>query len=282
MVHIYYGFLVKTLGIDFQNKLISPIKNFRDYFYHKGLSNLPKDEAERAIWFSIFEQKLYNFSVKGGYGALEKRYGATFAKKFINDIYKNIEIFSLYKFRDKESNISSSALEDYISLINIYLIDFNINIGKYRYSKEVFNFVSNNEKFYNKLLNIYEWQNLFLEDYKQNHTSQYKKTFSKLKGWYSPYVRNKRDEILLSSFILFYKIRNGIFECKEDKKFLRTIKNSRTELFLFMIKYKINKKFMKTIIRSLEYSHINNDKDNVRIKSKNFFDFTISCEINSY
>lgn len=280
MVHIYYGFLVKTLRIDFQNKLISPIKNFRDYFYHKGLDKLPKDEAERAIWFSLFEKNLYNSSVRGGYGALDKRYGAVFAEKFIDDVYKNIEIFSLYKFRDKQSDISSSALEDYISLITIYLFDFNINIGKYRYSKEVFDYVSSNEKFHNKLLNIYKWQKLFLEDYKQNHTIQYKKTLTKLRGWYSPYVRNKRDEILLSSFILFYKIRNGIFECEQDKKFLQTIKDSRIELLLFMVKYRVNKRFMRTISRELEYSHIKNDKDNVKIKSKNFFDLSVSCEIN--
>ncbi len=279
MVHIYYGFLVKTLRIDFQNKLISPIKNFRDYFYHKGLDKLPEDEAERAIWFSLFEKNLYNFSVRGRYGALDKRYGETFAREFIDDVYKNIEIFSLYKFRDTKSDISSSALEDYLSLIYIYLIDFNINIGKYRYSKEVFNYVSSNEEFHNKLLNIYEWQKLFLEDYKQNHNNQYKKTLSKLRGWYSPFVRNKRNEILLSSFILFYKIRNGIFECEKDKKFLRTIKDSRTELLLYMVKYKVNRKFMNIVRRELEYSHIKNDKDNSGIESKNFFDFKVSCEI---
>lgn len=280
IVHIYYGFLVKTLGIDFQNKLISPIKNLRDYFYHKGLEKLPKDEAERAAWFSLFEKNLYNFSVKGGYGALDKRYGAIFAEKFIYDVYKNIEILSLYEFRDKNSDISSSALEDYISLINIYLIDFNINIGKYRYSKEVFDYVSSNKKFHKKLLNIYKWQNLFLEDYKKNHPLQYEKTLTKLRGWHSPYVRNKTDEILLSSFILFYKIRNEIFECELDKKFLRTIKDSRTELLLFMVKYRINRKFMNQTRRKLEYLHINNNQDNVKIESKNFFDFNVSCKIN--
>ena len=47
-----------------------------------------------------------------------------------------------------------------------------------------------------------------------------------------------------------------------------------------MVKYKVNNKFMNIIRRELEYSHIKNDKDNAKIKSKNFFDLSVSCEIN--
>jgi len=64
MFHLYYVFFIKA-GIDFQNKILAIFLIPRDYFYEKGLSELPKDDAESAIWFETFKVRPYDYSVNG-------------------------------------------------------------------------------------------------------------------------------------------------------------------------------------------------------------------------
>ncbi|MGA1931159.1 hypothetical protein ACH5BF_00340 [Arcobacter sp. YIC-464] len=277
VIHIYYAFFVKSLGIDFQSKLLSPIKESRDYFYHKALKKLPKNESEAAVWFSLFEANLYNFSMRGVYGRLAKKYGKDFAEQFIEKLYKNIELFSLNNFNDRDSKLNKNILEEYLNFIYIYTGDFHLNEKKLLFSKENMKKVSTNKKLHERFINIYKWYEQILNYYKVDHSVEYERIISS-HNWNTPYMRNKQNISYIASFILFYKITNNIFDCEKDKIYLNKIDELQTELLNHTKKYKITKKQMNSLKYTISYTLIKNTKKEQKFKSNNPLNLTINCE----
>ncbi len=108
MFHLYYASCVRFFSIDFQNPILKVFKIPRDYFYQKALEKLPDNEAEKALYFELFEAKPYNFSIGGKYGSMAKHYGVDFSKEFIDKVYENIKILSTQKIDSSFTNDISS------------------------------------------------------------------------------------------------------------------------------------------------------------------------------
>ena len=280
MFHMYYTFLVKTIRIDFMNPILYPLKGPRDHFYQKGLDALPIEEGERAFWFDMFEVRPYNYSVNARYGSLAQHYGSEFSKVFIDEVYKNIEILSLYPITDHEtSGITDDTIEVYIDLINLYSSDFHLHPKGFLFRDENLEKISRDEKSHHRLLNIYQWQNKFLNRYIINDIDQYDKVMNPAMGWYSPY-RNHYDSLfIISSFILFYKINNNVFECQLDKKYFDAIEESKTALMKALDNYPKTSRQHKTFTREVSYLNIINNADENRMTyNQNPLMLTVDCQ----
>ena len=223
MFQFYYVFFVNTIRIDFQNPILYPLKAPRDYFYHRGLNKLPRKEGERALWFNLFEVMPYNFSIKGKYGSMVKHYGVDFTKKFVDNLYKNIEILSLYEVSDKKTkDIYEESFEAYINMVDIYVYEFHLNKNGYLFKDENIKKVATDYNIYKKFENIYQWYNKIAWRYKRESPKLFNSVLNSNNGWYSPYRVYYEDFYIISSFILTYKIHNNIFDCKKDDAFFKT------------------------------------------------------------
>jgi len=278
--HIYYTFLVKTVRIDFQNPLLSPIKALRNYFYHKGLEKLPPNEAEGALWFDIFEARLYNYSVRASYGSMAKHYGIHFASYFIDDVYANIELLSKFPLADDSiSELGGSVIETYLDLINIYVADFHLNPKGYIFNTVNMNKISTDEQLYQRFVTLYEWEKQFLAYHKEHHPMQYANVMSTQKGWYSPYIHYNDTLHTLSSFILFYKIHNNLFSCDADKQHWESIEEAKQKILDFSQNYAVSTKSLETFKRQMAYLQIDNLSNTNEQKSisTNPLKSTINC-----
>lgn len=257
--HIYYTFLVKTVRIDFQNPLLASLKKIRNYFYHKGLEKLPPNEAEGALWFDLFEARLYNYSVRAGYGSIAKHYGVHFAKDFIDKVYANIELLSTYPLADDSiSELGGSVVETYLDLITIYVSDAHINPKGYMFNTVNMNKISTDEQLYQRFVTLYEWEKGFLAYHKEHHPMQYAGVMSTQKGWYSPYIHHHDTLHTLSSFILFYKIHNNLFSCDTDKQYWESMEDAKQKILDFSQNYAVPTKSLETFKRKMDYLHIDN------------------------
>ena len=223
MFHIYYSFLVKTVRIDFQNPILYPLKVTRDYFYHRGLEKLPKEEAERALWFKLFEIMPYTYSVKGIHGSMAKYYGHEFTKKFIDNLYKNIEILSLYEISDKKTKgIYKESFKAYINMISLFIHEFHLNKDGYLFKDQNIEKIATDYELYKKFEKIYNWHSEIALKYQKEEPELFNKVVNINDGWYSPYRNYYKNIYIISSFILTYKIHNNIFDCEKDKKYFKS------------------------------------------------------------
>ncbi|PHR54620.1 MAG: hypothetical protein COA44_12725 [Arcobacter sp.] len=281
MFHIYYTFFVKIMRIDFLNPILNPLKIPRDYFYNKGINKLPEHEAERAIWFDMFEVVPYNSSVKGKYGSMARRYGQEFSKDFINKVYENIKLLSLYKVSDKNTpDISEDVLEIYIDLINFYIYDFHLHPKGTLLQIENMHKVSTDSKQYERFLNIYKWEYDLLTYYRSHDARQFKRVMNKSRGWYSAYKNYFDNRYIISSFILFYKIKNDTFNCEPDIKYQVSQRQS-IQVYQSLLKaYPKTSKLRKTISRQIFYLFVPNENydSKQKTKIKNVLDLKINCK----
>ncbi|SFV70047.1 hypothetical protein MNB_SM-4-610 [hydrothermal vent metagenome] len=188
MFHSYYTFFVNTLGIDLLNPILYPVKEPRDYYYHRGLNKLPIDEGERALWFNLFEVVPYNYSSEGHYGSMVQYYGLDFTQVFVNKLYKNIEILSLNKISDPElKNIYFKLCEAYINMVDIYLYELHLNEDGYLYKDENIKRVATDFDLYKRLENIYKWHNTIIWRYKKENPNILSSDLNIKSKWSSTY-----------------------------------------------------------------------------------------------
>lgn len=223
MFQFYYVLLVNKIRIDFQNPILSPLVRGRDYFYHRSLNKLPKNDAERALWFYLFEVMPYNYSVRGASGSMAKHYGYKFAKKFVDDLYKNIKIFSLYEISDKKTlDIYDESFKAYVNMVSLYIYEFHLNKNGYLFRDENIEKVASDYTLFQKFDNLYVWYSKVAWRYKKEDSKQFNRVVNIKNGWYSPYTRYYENVYIISSFILTYKINNNIFNCEQDKKYFKS------------------------------------------------------------
>jgi len=279
MFHTYYTFLVKTVRIDFQNPMLYPLKVSRDYFYHRGMSKLPVKEAEKAYWFSLFEANLYMYSVRASYGSLARHYDKEFANEFIESVYENIKIISLYELSDTETEgISTEMLEIYIQLLTIYVSDSHLNPKGYIYNIENLNNVSSNKKLHERYLKIYTWQKSFLSKFRENNSPQYDMLLNPSRGWYSAYRNYNESLFMLSSWILFYKVNNNVFDCDTDASYFKSVEKTKQALLKLLESYPKGFKQRYVLQRAINYLSIPNSEENSSIfEMKNPLGLTVNC-----
>ncbi|EIF51992.1 hypothetical protein [Sulfurovum sp. AR] len=280
MFHVYYTFFVKTVRIDFLNPILYPLKAPRDHFYHKGINKIPDNEAERAIWFDMFEVRPYNFSVRARYGSMARIYGKEVSKNFIDKVYENIKLLSLYELSDKNTpDISEDILEVYIDLIHLYIYDFHLHPKGFLFNKENMEKVSTDFNLYQRFENIYKWQNSLVEHYAKEHKNQYKRVLDPNKGWYSPYRNLIDNKFILSSFILFYKVNNKLFDCAKDKKYLVDQEEGIRKYKKLLKAHSKKSKQKQVTSRMVSYLIMPNSLDtkNSHLNFENTLGLTVTC-----
>jgi len=280
MFHTYYKFFVKIIRIDFQNPILSPLRESRDYFYHKGINHLSINNAERAIWFDLFEVRLYNYSVNAKYGSMARKYGYAFSENFINKVYQNIQLLSQNEVNDKSTPaINEEILEIYIDLINIYIYDFHLHPDGFLFREKNMDMVSTDLKQFKKFENIYKWQKEFVSSYKLKDNNQYKRVLNPYKGWYSPSKNYFNNVFILSSFILFYKVNNDLFDCKNDYKYIKSQIQSIQFFKKLLTTLPKSSKRQKELSRKVAYLFLPNEFDNknLHLKERNALHLSINC-----
>lgn len=111
--------MLRRLGLDYYNPIIKPIRKLKVYFYNKAIKRVPKDEAEKAIWYGdIIFYPIYYFHTKDIFyiGELLNYHGYEFTKNLLDDIYDNLYLLANYKLRDY-SNKNSRVKKDFISML---------------------------------------------------------------------------------------------------------------------------------------------------------------------
>lgn len=279
MFHTYYTFFVKTLRIDFQNPVLLPFKAPRDYFYHQGLALLPKNDAESALWFDFFEVRLYNYSCRASYGSMAETYGYDFAKNFTDEVYKNIEKLTFMKLIDTSNKeLGGSALESYLDMIDLYVYDAHLSPRGVLFTDEYINEISKNKTINKRLMNLYIWEKAVLNRYKNTDFEQYEKVMSDTRGWYSPYINFWDRQLVLSSFILFYKISNKTFDCAKDIEYINNISSAHQKLLESASRFAIREKQMSMLNMEIDYLAINGITENKIVNEvSNPFKFSIEC-----
>lgn len=274
IVHFYYAFFVKMVRIDFLNPVIYPIKILRDYFYHNGLEKMPKNEAERALWFELFEANLYNASVEGSYGSMARHYGVEFSKEFIEKVYENLELLSKNKIDDTyaaKNLVGRDIINPYLNLMDVYLADFHLHPEGYIYQKENMQKVEKDKELHNRFINIYHWQKDFLSYYKKNHLLQYNHAFKKYKGWNSPFQIYHTNMFMITTFIVYYKVRNNTFLCSWDKQYLNSIEKARDILVDFTKRSNVSSDNVDLLNKEISYLHLTNKSKKSKYDKKEYF-----------
>ncbi len=255
----YYSIVIKMTGLDFENSILSPLKKPMDYYYKRGLSKLPKNEAERALWFFLFEIRPYNQSYKGKYGKLFQNNGLKYTKNYLQRIFDNLRILDKYEISDKNSYLVNNIFKSYIHAVQIYLQDSPYSDGGHVItSKFISKIVRSDYNFYKVFVYIHRYKQRFLEKYSKIFPTIYKNSFDKEKlGWYSLHRRNSIIDYYLNSYILFYKIHNDEINCIKDK-------------YLFDAR----KKAINTLFELNEYSKESNKEDILDLKA--YFDLNFT------
>lgn len=260
--HMYYTFFVKTLRIDFQNPVLWPLKAPRDFFYHEGLALLPHNDAESALWFDFFEVRLYNYSCRAAYGSMAETYGYDFAKVFTERVYENIEILTTNTLLDPSSKeLGDSALESYLDMIDVYLYDSHLSPQGVLFTDEYMHDISKSKEKNERFIKLYQWEKIVLNRYKQTNLPQYQKVMNEARGWYSPYVNYWDRQLILPSFILFYKISNEEFDCIKDAQYLEAISLARHKLLEAAHRFSIGERQLAMLNMEISYLNIDNRKD---------------------
>lgn len=280
MFHLYYGYMVKFTPLDFQNPILKVFKVPRDYFYHRALEKLPPNEGEKALWFELFEVKPYNFSVRGAYGSMAQKYGILYSKDFMDRLYENIEILSTQKVDESYTkNIGRDIIEAYLGMLNVFISDIHLNPKGFIFDSDNMERYSTDKYLHNRFINIYYWQELFLSYYKEKYPKEYKAVLSETRGWYSPYISLYENLLELSSFILFYKIRNNQFVCDEDNKYLVQIDSAKTILLDYTKANGVSALNINILKKEISYlSIINDTKENQFENGTNPLKLKINCK----
>ncbi|MCK9336647.1 MAG: hypothetical protein M0P43_02325 [Arcobacteraceae bacterium] len=279
MFHMYYGYTVNYIHLDYQNKILKIFKVPRDFFYKRALIKLPDNEAEKALWFNLFEVLPYNLSVRGKYGSMAKHYGVDFANNFVEQLYNNLHILSTQKIDSSYTKyISRDIIEAYLGMMTIFKSEAHLDLEGFIFGDNNMKKYSTDKDLHDKFVEIYYWQEKFFSFYKDNYPQEYQYLFSEDKGWYSPYITFYDNLLTLSSFILFYKIKNNQFECEKDKKYLHQIDNARSTLLKYATKHNVSNTNIINLKYKISYLSIkNNAKGSLFYTGDNPLKLEINC-----
>lgn len=117
---LYLKPIAKTVNIN--NPILKPIIFVRDFLYSKGLSYLPKDDAESSIfWYYIKFSPFKTYISKMDFANSEK---------YLDDVYNNIQNF--YKYPLKNPKYKLARYDMFITTANLYVYDLIHLYKKYK------------------------------------------------------------------------------------------------------------------------------------------------------
>ncbi|QOG11165.1 hypothetical protein [Arcobacter sp. FWKO B] len=280
----YYAFSIKTFKLRTNNILLYPLSKPMMYFYQQGLNKLELDEPIRVSWFNEFELLMYNYSNNGKYGSLAKNYGHKYSKKFIDDLYYNIELFNQSKKKINtyyslgyKNELTTTLLQNFLNFIQVYVNDYHLNQNGFPLNTENLEKVSNSTDLYERFENIGRWNDEFVEYYKIYYPKEYDAIMNPKRGWYSDYRDYYLNMLKVSSYILFYKINQDIFDCHMDKNHLIKIDNAKKTLRNFVVEYKVSSDNKDLLERVIRYLHIKNLSSQDLQISENPLNLRINC-----
>lgn len=280
----YYSFFLKTFRLRMDNILLYPFYKPMSYFYKKGLTILDINEPIRASWFSEFELSMYNYSTNGKYGKLARSYGYGYAKDFIDGIFVNMELLNRhkealneYKKLGYDNELTNGLLQVFLQYIQIYNSDYHLNHAGSIMNDSNLQKVSTDLELYKKFKNERQWLYDFIDYYKNNRQAEYNAVVNPNWGWYSPYRDYYLNILQISSYIIFYEIKNGIFDCKNSEIYLKDIKNSKNILRKFANDYNISKDDEGYLEKIISYLHIKNNAILDMQESENPLQLSINC-----
>lgn len=114
--------------VDINSPLLNPIILVRDYLYSKGISYLPKNDAESSIfWYYIkFEPFIKNVSKKS----------FSNSKVYLDDVYSNLHNF--YKYPLENSKYKLARYDMFITTANLYVYDLIHQYRKYKNEDDLY------------------------------------------------------------------------------------------------------------------------------------------------
>ena len=255
------------------------------YFYNKGLEKLDKNEPIRALWFNEFKLMMYNYSNNGKYGSLARYYDYKYAENFIDEVYLNMELLNKgkeklneYSYLGYKNELTTTLLQVFIQYVTVYTSDYHLITKGFSLVKENLEKVSTSYELYEKFKNIDKWSDEFILYYKVYHAKEYAYILNPNRGWYSDYRDYYLDSINISSYILFFEIRNKIFDCENSKSYLKKIDLSKNNLREFVNKYNVslnNKQLLERIIRYLDIKNLSSEDFE---KNENPLKIEINCK----
>jgi len=218
----YYSNIIKITGLDFKSSILKPLKNQVDFYYNRGLTKLPKNDAERVIWFYLFEVRLYNQSFNGKYGVLTKNYGEDYTKYFLNKIYQNLEYLNKYEISDKNFYYNKILFTFYIHSIEMFIDESGYSKEGYNLEEDYLESITKDEELNKNFLNIYDWKKQFLDKYSKIFPQYYIKNFNIEKlGWTSLDRKNYLVDFFLNTFLHYYEMGKGEeYSCLKNKYLL--------------------------------------------------------------
>ncbi|MCK9336649.1 MAG: hypothetical protein M0P43_02335 [Arcobacteraceae bacterium] len=261
----YYAFFIKTFRLQTDNIFLYPLREPMMYFYKQGLNKLDSNEPIRVSWFNEFELIMYNHSNNGKYGSLARDYSHGYAKKFIDDIYFNIELFNqgketlnIYHSSGYQNELTTTLLQNFLHFIQVYINDYHLNQNGFPLNKENLEKVSNSVDLYERFKAIDKHSDEFIEYYKIHYPKEYDAVINPKRGWHSDYRDYYLNMLKISSYILFYKINQDIFDCNVDNNYLIKIDNAKTTLRNFVFEHKVSTDNKELLERVIRYLHIKN------------------------
>jgi len=105
--------------------------------------------------------------------------------------------------------------------IYIYIHELKLNKNIYLFRDENIKKIATDFEQYKKFENIHRWYLKINKKYKQDDPIIFKSVVNVKNGWYSSHRNYYENMIIISSYILTYKIYNDIFNCKEDKEYFK-------------------------------------------------------------
>lgn len=112
--------------INGNNPLLKPIFFVRDSLYNKGISYLPKNDAEKYVWWYYIKFMPFISS--------KSKMNTSNPQKYLDDIYDNLQSF--YKYPIKNQKYKLDRYEMFITTANLYVFDL---IHSYRRNSSVDN-----------------------------------------------------------------------------------------------------------------------------------------------
>lgn len=123
-----YEVLFVRFGLSVQNPILKPIQDSKNYFYNKGISLLPKNNAEKAYWYYLLQ--FYPIGLESSSkerGSFGKNYGVKFTKDILNNIFINMDILNRNDMTYDNKYIKDKLVWSYFNAYEEMVHNFHIS-----------------------------------------------------------------------------------------------------------------------------------------------------------
>lgn len=190
---------------------------------------------------------------------------------------KILKFFHYMKCLIKKQKIYEESFEAYINMISLFIHEFHLNKDGYLFQDENIKKVATDAELYKRFENIYNWHNKVAWRYKKEDPELFNSVVNIQDGWYSAYSQYYQNIFIVSSFILTYKIHNGIFDCQEDKKYFQSKAQAARGLDKVLKQYPKDSYQFRATNQMYYYLYITKSNRDKQPKSLHPLELSINC-----